>query len=142
MLPVSEAWRAGHLLSSAKLSDCVLTTQSRGPPHEHCIQIFIWRVGPLFWLLGLMTKNHPDDLDIEPGQIYEDCAYHPCLCLGTVDGSVWGISLIDGTQPRSCDLRMCGVRILTPVEAWEIKLNGPSDLEAKSSYPVERRWWR
>ena len=34
------------------LSLWLLTTQSRGPPYEHCIQIFIRRVGPLFWLLG------------------------------------------------------------------------------------------
>ena len=89
-----------------------------------------------------MIKNHPDDLEIAPGQIYEDSAYHPCVCIGTEDGTVWGISLIDGSQPRCDDLRMSGVRILTPAEAWEIKLNGPSDPEAKSNYPVERRWWR
>ncbi len=81
-------------------------------------------------------------LIIQPGQIYEDCAYHPCLCLGTDEGEVWGISLIDGSQPRSCDLRMCGVRILTLEEAWEIKKNGPADPEARDEYPTADRWWR
>ena len=83
-----------------------------------------------------------DDLIISPGELYEDCAYHPCLCVGTGEGMVWGISLIDGSQPRSCDLRMCGVRILTPEEAWEIKCHGPSDVEARADYPPEQRWWR
>ena len=82
------------------------------------------------------------DLIISPGEIYEDCSYHPCLCLGTGNGEVWGISLIDGSYPRSCDLRMCGVRILTLEEAWEIKRNGPTDAEVKADYSVESRWWR
>jgi hypothetical protein len=90
----------------------------------------------------MTERNEFGDLIISPGEIYEDCAYHPCLCLGTGDGQVWGISLIDGSQPRSCDLRMCGVRILTLEEAWEIKCHGPADAEAKAVYPSERRWWR
>lgn len=81
------------------------------------------------------------DLIISPGEIYEDCAFHPCLCVGTGDGEVWGISLIDGSQPRSCDLRMCGVRILTPGEAWDIKCHGPSDADVRAEYPEDRRWW-
>ena len=82
------------------------------------------------------------DLIIQHGQLYEDCEYHPCLCVVTGQGEVWGISLIDGTQPRSCDLRMCGVRILSVEEAWDIKQNGPTDPEARASYSAERRWWR
>jgi hypothetical protein len=82
------------------------------------------------------------DLIIAPGDIYEDCAYHPCLCIGSDEGTVWGISLIDGSQPRSCDLRMCGVRLLTPGEAWQIKSEGPTDDQAKAEYPAEGRWWK
>ena len=85
--------------------------------------------------------NEFGELIISPGEIYEDCSYHPCLCMGTKDREVWG-SLIDGSYPRSCDLRMCGVRKLTPEEAWEIKRNGPTDAEAKAEYSVEKRWWR
>jgi hypothetical protein len=39
---------------------CNLTTQSRGPPHGHGIQIRSNRrpcVGPLFWLLGGFSKK-------------------------------------------------------------------------------------
>lgn len=63
---------------------------------------------------------------IQPGDIYEDCAYHPCLCfgIGEEDGdiTVWGISLIDGSQPRSCSLNHCGVNKMTLEEAWQRKL--------------------
>jgi hypothetical protein len=57
-------------------------------------------------------------------------------------GRVWGISLIDGSQPRGCDLRMCGVRILGVDEAWQIKLNGPADPKVRAEFKAERRWWR
>jgi hypothetical protein len=55
---------------------------------------------------------------IRVGDIYEDCSFHPVLCT-EVDDDGWvvlsGISLIDGTFPRSCDARHCApVRI--PVE--------------------------
>ena len=58
-----------------------------------------------------------------PGDIYEDCADHPCLCIGidVDDDNIWGISLIDGSYPRSCSLDHCGVRKLTVEQAWEIK---------------------
>jgi hypothetical protein len=47
--------------------------------------------------------------DINPGDIYEDCAFHPVLCTHNDGGSLMGISLIDATTPRSCDLNHCGV---------------------------------
>jgi hypothetical protein len=86
-------------------------------------------------------RDDSDGLVIAPGEIYEDCAFHPCLCMGSGNGEVWGISLIDGSQPRSCDLRVCGVRILTPEEAWDIKCHGPADADVRADYPQDRRWW-
>ncbi|MCB1682079.1 MAG: hypothetical protein H6858_10065 [Rhodospirillales bacterium] len=63
---------------------------------------------------------------IQPGDIYEDCAYHPCLCFGVDyeedDIAVWGISLIDGSYPRSCSLNHCGVEKMTMEQAWKRKL--------------------
>ncbi|CBG71820.1 hypothetical protein SCAB_47661 [Streptomyces scabiei 87.22] len=55
---------------------------------------------------------------IRVGDIYEDCSFHPVLCT-EIDDDGWvvlsGISLIDGTFPRSCDAQHCApVRI--PVE--------------------------
>ncbi|MFD8589437.1 hypothetical protein ACFV1B_07815 [Streptomyces sp. NPDC059637] len=55
---------------------------------------------------------------IRVGDIYEDCSFHPVLCTGIEDNCglvLSGISLIDGTFPRSCDARCCApIRI--PVE--------------------------
>jgi hypothetical protein len=79
---------------------------------------------------------------IAPGKIYEDVFYHPCLCISVDEEMAWGISLIDGSYPRSCDLRMSGVRELSIAEAWQIKSNGPQDATVRASFPAEQRWWR
>jgi hypothetical protein len=47
--------------------------------------------------------------DIAPGDIYEDCSYHPVLCTSRDGDEVQGISLIDGSRPRACSLTHCGV---------------------------------
>jgi len=40
---------------------------------------------------------------IEPGTVYEDCAFHPVFCTHVhSDDSVSGISLLDASSPRSC----------------------------------------
>ena len=33
----------------------------------------------------------------KPGDIYEDCAYHPCLCTAVDGYGISGISLIGGS---------------------------------------------
>ncbi|MET7943358.1 hypothetical protein [Streptomyces sp. NPDC005302] len=48
---------------------------------------------------------------IQVGDIYEDCSFHPVLCTAVdeVAGIVLsGVSLIDGSFPRSCDALHCG----------------------------------
>lgn len=85
-----------------------------------------------------------EQLGIEVGDIYEDCAWHPVLCVA-IDydkDDIKGISLIDGTYPRSCSLRHCGVRKLAVEEAWDIRLHGPSDPEARANFGQDSRWWR
>jgi len=47
--------------------------------------------------------------EIAPGDIYEDCNYHPVLCVARDGDEIRGISLIDGSQPRACSLGHCGV---------------------------------
>ena len=83
-------------------------------------------------------------LAIKPGDIYEDCSYHPVLCLGVnyKTDEIWGVSLLDGSHPRSCSLLHCGVRKLSPKQAWEIKSHGPLDLEARANFSPKNRWWR
>lgn len=77
------------------------------------------------------------ETDIEPGEIYEDTSYHPCLCLGVREDTVWGVSLVDGSYPRSASIRMSAPRKLTLEEAWRWKLHGPADEELGLQF----RWW-
>lgn len=62
-----------------------------------------------------------------PGDIYEDAFGHPCICIeiNLADDTIWGISLIDGSYPRSCSLAHDDVRKLSVTEAWELKRNLP-----------------
>jgi hypothetical protein len=64
--------------------------------------------------------------DIRPGDVFEDCRYHPCFCYDVGDDGthVFGISLIDGTTWQ-CHIIGCAVRKLTPAEAWRWKSEGP-----------------
>src|SRR5258705_8775655 len=79
--------------------------------------------------------------DISPGEIYEDCAFHPCLCLHVSGDEISGVSLVDGSCPRSCDIGACGVRKLTLEEAQTWKLSGPQDLDSESKVSENNRWW-
>lgn len=74
----------------------------------------------------MATADQTDRIAV--GDIYEDCAYHPVLCtLADYDGDeLAGISLIDGSSPRSCSPTFCGPARLTVEEAVAIK----QDLDA------------
>jgi hypothetical protein len=84
-----------------------------------------------------------ETLGIKVGDLFEDCSFHPVLCLGVdyQEDEIWGVSLIDGSYPRSCSLLHCGVRKLSEQEAWQIKLRGPSDENDAALIALERRWW-
>ena len=58
---------------------------------------------------------------IKPGQYYEDCDYHPVLCTESDNVDVAGISLLDGSSPRSCSIRHCGVRKLRLEQTIELR---------------------
>ncbi|MEV7340625.1 hypothetical protein [Streptomyces sp. NPDC093544] len=69
---------------------------------------------------------------IRVGDIYEDCSFHPVLCTEIDnDGGVVlsGISLIDGTFPRSCDAQFCAPIRIQVEDVMAIK----NDLEAYAS---------
>jgi len=80
------------------------------------------------------------------GDFYEDCAYHPCL-VTCIDGDVIsGISLIDGSSPRSCSISHCGVVKLTLKQALDIKQSGPRSMPKKDKEDFEKKspneaWW-
>jgi len=83
------------------------------------------------------------ELQLAPGDLYEDCSFHPVVCV-EVDydrDEIFGISLIDGSYPRGCGLRCCGVRKLTIDEAWKIIRHGPPEPQDRERIPAEKRWW-
>ena len=70
-------------------------------------------------------------------------AYHPCLCTSVdyENDEINGISLINGSTPRSCSLMHCGIRKLSLEEAILLKKNGPSDASVAIEIALDRRWW-
>jgi hypothetical protein len=76
--------------------------------------------------------------ELRPGDLFEDCRHHPCLCTEAnspddPDG-ISGISLVDGT-PSGCSIANCGLRKLTVEEAVRWKYHGPTDAV------VDDHWW-
>jgi hypothetical protein len=89
-----------------------------------------------------------------PGVIYEDCAHHAVLCCAAEpnrnsrwwrrvlhirgDTDLMGISLFDGSRPRSCSVRHCAPRKLTLAGAvalrgaWEQGRRGEGPASAES----------
>ena len=68
-----------------------------------------------------MPRTEP----IQRGEFYEDCRYHPMLCVQSSppdDDELVGISLIDGAI-GACSEDHCGVVRMTAEEAIERKLN-------------------
>ena len=78
---------------------------------------------------------------IQPGDFYEDCAYHPCLCVSTGMGMVNGISLVDGSFPRNCGIPQCQVRKLTTEEAIQWRLFGPPDIPTEIEMTNDQKYW-
>lgn len=59
-------------------------------------------------MIEVIDRRNPAGIRV--GDIYEDCSFHPVLCTEIDDdGAVVlsGISLIDGSFPRSCDGQYC-----------------------------------
>jgi hypothetical protein len=69
------------------------------------------------------------------GGLYEDCGYHPCLCvvIDEDDRDIQGISLMDGSGPRSCDLDHCGPQPLTVAQAVAIRADLAGYIERRAS---------
>ena len=78
---------------------------------------------------------------ILPGDYYEDVFFHPCLCTSTDGESVSGISLIDGSAPRTSDLRLGNIRKLTLDQVMLWKESGPQELDEPWVPWPDRQWW-
>lgn len=59
-------------------------------------------------------------MKIKVGDIYLDCAYHPVKCTVSDGDDVQGVSMVDGSSPRSCSIHYCGVEKITKKKAKEI----------------------
>lgn len=84
-----------------------------------------------------MPERITSSNQINLGDFYEDCYYHPCLCTLVWDGCVSGISLVDGTYPRDCSIEHYAIRKLTPEEAIHWRFYGPSDVVLSK----KDKWW-
>jgi hypothetical protein len=62
---------------------------------------------------------------IKEGDFYMDCSYHPCLCTEVDGDDIFGISLVDGSFPRSCSVKHCAPRKLSFNQARVLRLLGP-----------------
>lgn len=83
-----------------------------------------------------MTTEILSKDDIAPGDIYEDSYGHPCLCVHITE-EIQGISLVDGSYPRTENIADHPLKKLSSTEAWEWRLNGPSGKEVPPAF----RWW-
>ena len=75
--------------------------------------------------------------EIKAGEFYEDSLSHPCVCIAIEGTEIQGISLVDGTYPRSENIHYTTIRKLSITESWQWRLQGPED-KILSLY---HRWW-
>jgi hypothetical protein len=78
--------------------------------------------------------------DLRPGDFYEDAYYHPCICLSVSfeEDEVTGISLVDGSVPRSASIKHGFVRKLTLEEVAHYRFFGPMDATLESDHDWTR----
>jgi len=90
-----------------------------------------------------LQKEHFDYLErrLVPGVLYEDCRYHPMVCVGIDKKSdlVLGISLIDGKLGQ-CSYKYCGVRIMTPAEAFRNRVYGLTAKAVQEDREFRKEW--
>jgi hypothetical protein len=60
-------------------------------------------------------------VELIPGDLYMNCDYHPVLCSESDQDDVSGISILDGSMPRSCSIEHCNVRRLTIHDALNLR---------------------
>lgn len=88
-------------------------------------------------------------MKLKPGDFYQDCTYQPVLCTSVDGDDINGISLVDGSTPRICSIKDCGIKKLTFAQAVDMKFNGPSDAEKayleamikRRLIPRRDKWW-
>jgi hypothetical protein len=71
------------------------------------------------------------------GEIYEDCLHHPMLCLEANPQLVTGISLFDGSGPKSCSTHRCRPRKMRPAEVAVRIQNRERWVKAQGPYSAD-----
>lgn len=61
---------------------------------------------------------------ISRGDYYEDCGYHPRICIYASNTDIQGVSLVDGTI-SDCSIRYCRPKKITQEAAIRIRTFGP-----------------
>ena len=74
------------------------------------------------------------------GRIYEDCAFHAVLCTAFDGDDLVGISLIDGSYPRSCSVAHCGPVPLTLEQAVRVRTHFDEWVRARRAAPDSLPW--
>jgi hypothetical protein len=74
----------------------------------------------------VVTEHEPRK--IKPGDIYEDCSFHPVLCTFNDGDQIQGISLIDATAPRACSISHCAVTKLSVADVITARTDWPAYL--------------
>jgi hypothetical protein len=78
-----------------------------------------------------MAKDQPGQ--IQPGDIYEDCSFHPVLCTFNDGDEIHGISLIDATTPRACSIGYCAVIKLSIDDVIAARVDWPTYLTRRKA---------
>jgi len=85
-----------------------------------------------------VTEDQPGE--IRPGDIYEDCSFHPVLCTFNDGDQIQGISLIDATAPRACSIGHCAVIKLTIADVLAARADWPTYLaRRKAEFEAQSR---
>lgn len=80
---------------------------------------------PLYQYQNLIASLVEKRIMFKPGDYYEDCCYHPCLCIYVDGDDITGLSLVDGDTPRHCSIKHCGIEKLSLNEAINLRMKGP-----------------
>lgn len=90
--------------------------------------------------LGRLGSRWQIVVDFAVGEIYEDCSFHTVLCTAILaqdgDTELTGISLIDGSYPRTCSVLNCGPTPLTISQAMTAKLSFETYVERRKAEVV------
>lgn len=80
---------------------------------------------------------------IRVGDMYMDCSYHPCIAAyaSLKNDSFEGISIIDGSGPRSCSFRHCGITKITIEKAMFVRNNWEEFISPTKEFMVKNGWW-